>query len=302
MMDLNDDYDVFLENWGPNEILEHACLPANLHDPLAAARLIADSSAVGKLERTPFATGSKKMTDIDAWSRRSDFIQKNRRNWAKHFRDHALSAGLNQRKYAVYRRAFATHWIDGMRRRQDSEVMMAIKASIRDHDKFFYPKKAGKHVLTAISDDVKALLNPEEMKTIFDANEAMLESLLPDYIEAIEGERGGSINRLYIRRGVFMPLTPGSVRQEKFYLSSYSLALTPAEQFAQTWTPDTQHHGVACIFSAPIPAVQNRVVAFAPFIHQMDLSQLELVVAPPLESMALIDRGTRGGIRDFEFE
>jgi len=84
------------------------------------------------------------------------------------------------------------------------------------------------------------------------------------------------------------------VRTELHYLSSYSIALTPVEQFAQTWTDATRDAGVPSIFSAPLPAIQNRVVAFAPFIEDMDLRQLELVVAPPIEPTPLRRLGEQG--------
>ena len=99
-----------------------------------------------------------------------------------------------------------------------------------------------------------------------------------------------------------MPAVPGPLREELHYLSSYSLALSPVEQFAQTWTNSTKNSGVPSIFSAPLPALQARAVAFAPFVEGMDLRQLELVVAPPVKPTQLIYRGTRGGIRDYEFE
>lgn len=60
--------------------------------------------------------------------------------------------------------------------------------------------------------------------------------------------------------------------------------------------------GVTSIFSAPLPAVQKRIVAFAPFIAKMDLCQLELVVVPPLEKMLFADQGDFGGIREYAFE
>ncbi|WP_299410817.1 hypothetical protein [uncultured Roseobacter sp.] len=60
--------------------------------------------------------------------------------------------------------------------------------------------------------------------------------------------------------------------------------------------------GTASIFSAPLAAIQNRVVAFAPFIASMDLGWLELIVAPPFESIALNDNGLHGGIREYSFE
>lgn len=73
------------------------------------------------------------------------------------------------------------------------------------------------------------------------------------------------------------------------------------EQFAQIWRPKTRKTGVATIFSAQLPAIQQRTVAFAPFLHGMDLRQLELVVAPPLEPTALHLNWESGGLREFKF-
>lgn len=98
-----------------------------------------------------------------------------------------------------------------------------------------------------------------------------------------------------------MPMTPGELRQELHYLSSYSLALSPVEQFAQTYTKSTQNVGVSCIFAAPLPAIQKRVVAFAPFIKNMDLRQMELVVAPPIERTTMTYAGEWDGIREYQF-
>lgn len=55
------------------------------------------------------------------------------------------------------------------------------------------------------------------------------------------------------------------------------------------------------LFSAPLPAVQQRAVAFALFIRGIDLRQLELVVAPLVERTPLIDHGEHSGIREFSF-
>ena len=56
------------------------------------------------------------------------------------------------------------------------------------------------------------------------------------------------------------------------------------------------------IFSAPLPAIQTRIVAFAPFVKDMDLRQLELVVAPPTASTPLQHDGEFGGIHEFSFK
>lgn len=49
----------------------------------------------------------------------------------------------------------------------------------------------------------------------------------------------------------------------------------------------TKGSGVPCVFSVPLPALQNRIVPFALFIQGMDLQQLELVVASPVEPSRL---------------
>jgi hypothetical protein len=178
--------------------------------------------------------------------------------------------------------------------------MLAIKASIRDHDRKCHPSLEDRYVINRIDPSTKALFTPEEMAAIFEANYGLIDALLPDYLDHLGDEGPGALGRLFVRRGVCMP-SVNDVRCELHYLSSYSLSLGPVEQFAQTYTPATQRKGVPTIFSAPLPAVQGRVVAFAPFVDGMDLRQLEFVVAPPVESTPLQDDGEHAGIREFSF-
>lgn len=178
--------------------------------------------------------------------------------------------------------------------------MLEIKSSIREFDRLVHPKQFGRFVINAVDEGIPPLFTPEEMAAIFQANNWLLEAFLPDYLDHLGGEGPGSLDELYVRRGVLMP-TQDAERRELHYLSSYSLALGPVEQFAQTWTSATQAGGIPSIFSAPLPAIQDRVVAFAPFIVNMDLSQLEFVVAPPVEEMPLEHHGAFGNIHEFSF-
>ena len=132
---------------------------------------------------------------------------------------------------------------------------------------------------------------PDEVQAIFDANAGMIEALLPDYVDHLGNEGQGSLGDLYIRRGVYVSAVETDVRKELHCLTSYSLALGPVEQFTQTWTPQTRDNGNPTIFAAPLAAAQNRVVAFAPFIANMDLRQLEFVVARPWRGHRLLMAG-----------
>jgi len=297
----HDDYDVFLETWEPGEGLRHASLPQNLFDPFIRKRLLDDSNGNGQVARRMYAPGQKIMDDDELIVRAYDFFQQHHDCWAGEFKDYVLSKGVPEEKLNNFVAGFAHLWVDGKKRRQDSPEMLAIKASIRDFDRLCYPSYAGRFVIEPVDDSVQPLFTPQEMAAIFEANAGLIDAFVPDYIDHLDDDGPGSLSDIYVRRGVYMPPVDTKVRRERHYLSSYSLALGPVEQFAQTWTEEARDTGTPSIFSAPLAAIQNRVVAFAPFITAMDLSQLEFVVAPPVEEMPLREDGLHGGIHEFMF-
>ncbi len=300
MSDDLDDYDVFLLSWEPSARLEYAVLPQNLEDPLVRDRLFRDSSGKADVERAAFAAGLKTMADDELNARAYSFFEDNHEAWATHFEDLVLTQGVPQAKFDIYTDSFVNHWVDGRKRRQDSSEMLAIKASIRDLDHNRFKSRVDAWVIHPVPPTATALFTLDEMAVIFDANDRLIDAFMPDYVDHLENAGPSVASDLWVRRGVYMPTLPTD-RRELHYLSSYSLALGPVEQFAQTYTPATKGKGVACIFSALLPAIQDRVVAFAPFVKGMDLRQLEIVVAPPTARTPLQDHGDHGGIREFSF-
>jgi hypothetical protein len=294
-----DDYDVFLDSWKPDARLLHANIDSNLHDALAHQRLLDGGTGAARVVRAACVAGTKIMSAGEKILRGYKFVEARQAEWSAEFRSRLVSADIDKAKIENFIRCFAQLWIDGKSRRQDSAEMMAIKASIRDLDRLRHPH-ADRYVLNAIDDSVHAMFSIDEMAAIFELNENLLEIFIPDYLDYLKGDGPGSINHLYIRRGVLMPEIE-NIRKELHYLSSYSFALEPVEQFARTWTKATMGIGKPCIFAAPLPAVQKRVVAFAPFIEGMDIGQLELVVAPPTEETHLQSDGEHGGIFEFSF-
>lgn len=301
-MSLDDDYDVYLATWGPSPLLRHATLDSNLFDPVIEQRLHEDMKGIGQVVRTPFTPGPKCMTDVEEQQRKLDYFKYNQADWSSDFRTRLVADGLDPNNVDLFIRSMATDWVDGLKRRQNNPVMQSVKASIRDHDLHFHHKHAEQYVLTSVPLHIEPLFNPFEMQLIFQVNCQLMETFIQGYITELFGKYNGSINRLYLRRGVFMPDVPCELRKELHHLSSYSFTLTPVEQFAQTHTSSTRNTGVPCIFSAPVPALQSRVVAFAPFIKDMDLQQMELVVAPPIEPTPLKFAGQHGGIWEYEFD
>ncbi|MEO9875325.1 MAG: hypothetical protein ABJM26_04825 [Anderseniella sp.] len=294
------DYEVFLQTWKPGEMLQHVTLPQYLSDRMALDRILNDGTGEASLTRTPFVPGPKVMAENELVLRALHFFENHQKEWAKEFKDFVLSRGIPVKKLNTFIASFAKSWVDGRVRRQDSPEMLSIKASIRDFDKFCNSANSRLYVINSVDANIDPLFTPTEMATIFQANYGLLEAYMPDYVDHLDGEGPDSLNELYVRRGVYMPQID-KFRRELHYLSSYSITLGPVEQFAQTWTPETRDRGVPSIFSAPLAAVQDRVVAFAPFIEGMNLSQIELVIAPPVEKVFLRHDGEHGGIHEFSF-
>lgn len=296
-----DEYDLFLETWKPSQLFEHATLDSNLFDPLAQERLLEDVEATGSVQRAANVERIKTIDNREQRLRQFGFFVRTQTAWADDFCQRLCESGITDDKVDSFIRAMATDWVDGKRRRQYSDLMLSIKASIQNHDRAKHRNFAGRYVINAVSDDVEPLFTEGEMACVFAVNRDMLEAYMASYLGEFDADIGCSINNVYVRRGVGMPNKPGELREELHYLSSYSLAVTPAEKFAQTSTFETNGQAVPCIFSAPLPAIQDRVVAFAPFIKGMDLDQLELVVAPPVLPMPLHECGTFGGVVEYEF-
>jgi hypothetical protein len=240
------DYDVFLETWKPSERLLYAELSQNQADPIAQDRLLMDSTGAAPLERTAYAPGLKVMDDKERRARLYSFFQERQDKWAAEFRDYLLSYEIPNEKIDAYEVGFAQHWVDGLKRRQDSVEMLAIKASVRDHDRAFHTKLAEQFVINSVDPAVQPLFTPEEMMIVFEANRGLIDAFLPDYVDQLGATFVETISDLYVRRGVYMPEI-GSVRRELHYLSSYSLALGPVEQFAQTYPPAARGIGVASL-------------------------------------------------------
>ena len=299
-MDEDEDYAVFLDSWQPSGQLAHACLPPYLNDPLMEKRLLDDLSGTSEPVRTIYAPDLKPITSSEFAIRGMTFIEKNQARWSNEFNDYVKSNGIPSKKMEKFYKFFRDDWVDGMSRRQKSPMALSIKQSIEDHDLFHYGCSTKEFVINPISTATGSFFSKEEMATIFDANKGLLETYLSDYVDHLGSDLVSTFSDLYVRRGVYMPEID-TFRKELNHLSSYSLALGPVEQFAQTYSNATKGIGTPCIFAAPIPAVQKRTVAFAPFIPKMSIQQFEIIVAPPIEKITLQQLGVHGGIHEFEF-
>ncbi|MEY4250627.1 MAG: hypothetical protein RJA87_2260 [Pseudomonadota bacterium] len=295
------DYDTYLETYEPSELLTYSTLDQYLNDPYVRHRLIGDSDSNSLVVRTAFESGKTKvMGRKELIERQYEYLVQQQPKWSAEFHDYLLSGGIPKRKISSFIDGVATLWVGPPADRQRSELMLGVKASIRDFDHLNFPRTAGKFTLKPVANETEPFFTPEEMEIVFNANSGLIDAFLPDYIDALGWDGPSSVSDLYVRRGVRLNEAP-AIRTELHELSSYSLGVGTVEQFAQLWRSDTKD-GVSIIISAPLPAVQNRVVAFAPFIKQMSLEQMELVLAPPVSKILLEFQGEFSDISEYLFK
>lgn len=295
-------FEAWLETYQPSELAVHASMPENISDPWVRANLLADQTGAASLVRAPYAEGQKTMSAQELQERNFDFFIDSQVQWSEEFIQKALELQVPRAKLDAFVDQFATHWVDGFKRRQGSSFMKAIKASIRDLDRVTNPGTVGRWTLEPVRDEVEAFFSTKEMAAIFTANAVLADQYLTDYVDTLDSQWASTTTDLSVRRGVYWVGDLPEVRTERFELSSWSLGLGAVEQFAEQFNRKTQGKGRATIFSAPFPAVQYRIVAFAPFIRGMSLGQLELVLAPPDREAHLELRGTFGGITELGFD
>lgn len=210
------------------------------------------------------------------------------------------SHGVRPERLEAFIDGMANTWTRGLAVRQQSPLMQAIKASIQAHDRFFHRETAGRFVIDDGDFGSNPLFDAMETAHLFQTNSEILLYAIPEYVEALYGERAGATDNLYARRGICMPHEPEADRKEASYLSSFSLAIGPTELFSQTMGRHVCQQ-IPCIVSCPIAAIHDRIVAFAPFIKGMTLDQMEIVVAPPVKATPLHFHGKFGDIREYTF-
>lgn len=300
-LDATDSDEGFIDPTAASSLMRYIALDQNLESPRSFARLATHISEDEQLVRTISTPRTIKLLDpVDREILGLEYLKKQQQALSNDFKERLIADGIDEQDVDLFIDAFAKLWTDGRATRQSSNIIQRIKKSVHDHDLHFYPSNAGRFVTYHPDPSILPLFNPNEVGTIFAANSNMMETFIQDYFNQVyEHPSEASINRFYARRGVALETLPGASLKELNYLSSYSISESITEQFSATCSSRDSYR---CIFSCPVPALQQRIVAFAPFIHGMTIDQLEIVIAPPIELMPLIDDGIHEGIHEYRFE
>lgn len=276
-----------------SEVVELATLTKYIFDPAFTNRFIsAAANGEEQIARIGYYPNEKTIDLAEFADGGYKFFNDNHSKYASELEERLVEV-VDADKVQKYLSAFRKFWIDGRQMRQDSPEIMEIKASIRDHDRHYY---GNRHTFVnkanSIPQSVNALFSPDEMYHIFEIISRLADKCVEDYLQSRSDWEFTSLNRIYLHRGIFpAKRIEDAVLVEENYLSSYSMAVTVPEVFAQTFDSRSVHTGEPAMLGAPFPLFHGRIVMFAPFIRGMTLGQLEVCVAPPLEFCPLRYQG-----------
>lgn len=293
--DVNEIYGAEYDVTANDSLLSLATLPKYLHNPAFTDRLIT-SAGQGEtcLPRTEYYPKEKKISLQELREGGYHYFFDRQASYAEDFEER-LCEEVPEIKVKTFITAIKEFWVDGSTARQYSPEMLQIKASIRDHDRWYFPQRnVFVNSANRVAESVSALFDPDEMHSVFEITSRLATTCVEDYLESrFKTDLNSiSINNLYLHRGILpAKMIDDSLLVEEHYLSSYSMTVTVPEVFAQTWSSASKGGGEPTMLAAPFPLFNNRIVVFAPLIQGMSLGQLEVCVAPPLEPLPLEYQG-----------
>ena len=273
------------------QLVKAGTLEKYLFDPAAADRFV-NSAAAGEtfFSRVSYYPGEKYIDPQEFAASGYAFFHRENQSWAADYRER-LVGPIEEKKVDSYLSAIRQLWVDGYQKRQHDPLFVSLKESIRQHDKHYYPHR-NVFVEERCPKDAEPLFDPHEMHLLFEVTSSLSDVLLADYLESREDHLENSLGRVFLHRGVFPPRPiMDSVWVEKNYLTSYTLAVSVAEVFAQTWQGSKPDVGSPTIVSSRFSNFNNRILAFAPLVPGMTKGQLEILAAPPLQAFALKSQG-----------
>lgn len=185
------------------------------------------------------------------------------------------------------------HWFDGRETRREGKKTLTLMRSLRDYVEAV-SDNGGPRLLRNKIDDGPCLFTPGEIAAILSINDQMLSWSIDDWIAARPYSETISRNDIFVSRGIALDSTiRGRVRFIDYdYISSYSLAISVAEQFCAAKSHPTLVH-------TEIDTFVGRVLFFSPFIPGLTPLQFELGIIPGKSQDVIAFQTDGRGVEEF---
>ena len=226
-----------------------------------------------------------------------EWMERQRRKYQDMFYKDATS-DISGRKLEVFFDAIRGAWVDGRKKRFESDAMLSVFASIREYYKLTArePQMSALLGLVKAAEEVTPMFNAKEIAHLMQANKQVLYPFADEYIEAMDFTETVTPSDIWVHRGMNSagPLAE-NVYEERRCVVSWSVALSVAEQFSQTGDGDYRVN-----ISIPLPNMWDRALVFTPFVPDVSLKQYELAIVPQWVKLKVEDNGLHAGVHEYE--
>ena len=229
----------------PHKAVITALLPQNQNSVLIKERMLeALHFEDTEIERfgnnlVPIAVGEKEL-DSDALC----YFYVNRQSFRDEFIDELVQSDISRDEYISFCEVIAKEWITGFQ----SDGVLRLKKSIY---KYFQeinqgtPK--GEMVIRSSVDDlthVEPLISIKTLSKILSVNHQMLYEHIEKWKDSHPDHDNISSGDVFLRRGLQLDASLNTSKQyiEQDFISSYSMAITVAEQFSKFENPNFPVH------------------------------------------------------------
>lgn len=257
-------------------------------DVFARFLVTAHEGADPEIARTEYIKRERSVRPTELELDALDFFASNETNLKDEFY-HDLKEEVDEAKAKRFCEILADAWSDGYTRRKGGEVL-PIRASVEVYLKYI----SGRQPTT---DTSHALFTPREICKLLELNWRMLHTAVEDWIETHPRNDEFASSSVFFRRGlVLQKLFKDDHRYKELdVISSYTLSVTLAEQFANTHREDEK----SAIVNADFYLFSDRLLFFSPFVPGMKSSQLEAGVIPGEKPARLKYMGIHRGVGEY---
>lgn len=247
-----------------------------------------------EIQRAFNSQGLKFADDCELDDDNLNFFIENKQKFEDEFEDE-LTERIGKKKTSEFYEIITENWFDGKSKREGLSVIQLF-ASIKEYllerkAKSIDSIRVENHELNG----VKPNFSVSEIGQILDLNKEMLDGFIPQWLHEHPNSKEIGVGDVYCRRGIFIDdLLNIEEYNEMNYLSSYSLAFTVTERFAQM-KPSLE----PAIINTNYDILRDRVIFFSPFIKGMNPHQFELGVIPHWFTLKMEKQGKHANINEY---
>lgn len=280
----------------PHKSVITALLPQNESSELIKERMLeAIHFEDTDIERINDNLQSIAVNDKELQSDALLYFYENKKIFQDEFINELEQSGVSSEEYAIYCGVVAKEWITG----RPFDGVVRLKKSVHDYLQEVFPSiQLNTAVQSSIHelDNIKPLISTITLSKILSINYQMLYEHLENW-KALHPNRDNISNGdIFLRRGLQLNtnLNIPNPYVEQDFISSYSIALTIAEQFSKFNKPKFPVH-----INGDWGLFEQRVLFFSPFIPNMEVQELEFGVIPSKEPLPIYYQGLHAGVHEY---